>query len=318
MRAVITGINGQDGKLISAKLTERNISVFGVSKPSSDGKAVTQSQSQAFNLDLSRRSVCFDFLNSIRPDLIFHFAAVHASSDQMRSKEEQSGAQMHACHVEITRNILDWQIENPDSKSVIALSSQMFERNSSLSVLIDEESIPNSNNEYGRTKAEAWKLLKSYRTKHGIRTAGVILFNHASILSKSEFLFPQLAIKIGDAIEKQDGVISVRNSHALIDITSADEICDAIIAISLLENLQDFVLGSGKSQTIFSILKEYAQSNGIDFSIIDTVSSETDNCLVSSISKAENVLGWSPRISPAELLAGLVKDRARKITDGTR
>ena len=304
---MITGINGQDGKLLSEKLLEDGYFVTGVNNPQSKELNIESEKLKTVKLDLSNPDQANSFLSKLKPDVIFHLAAIHASSARMKHAENLQADAMMACHVGITQNLLEWQTHNLESKSVIALSSQMFQNNSKAPTLIDETSIPDSANIYGKTKAKAWEMVKHYRAEFGVKSSGAVLFNHASIYSKPEFLFPELARKIAVARGNHSFRISIRNPSAYIDITNAEEICDALYSISKENNLQDFVLGSGKSITISEIVGVYSKNCHQPIEIESTDENTPYPCLVSSISKAKEILKWSPKQSPSDLLAVMVE-----------
>ena len=309
VRAVVIGVNGQDGQILSSKLLSKGYFVVGITNPEKGDLKIDSQHGDIFKLDLSDRVTSVEFLNEFNPDAIFHLAAVHASSLKMSETENTHSAAMLNCHVGITRNILEWQLHNPKSKSIIALSSQMYRNDPARNIKVDESSLPDSQRMYGATKAQAWELIKEYRQKYGLLTAGAILFNHASVFSKPEYLFSELADKINGAMENNTNSISMRNPSAYVDITCAFEICDALIAITQLDTPQDFVLGSGKSHTISDILEKYFAENGIYLHIENLEADHPEHCLVSSIVKAEKILGWSPKIQPSQLLATIVESR---------
>jgi GDPmannose 4,6-dehydratase len=311
VRALITGINGQDGRLLTAQLLNEGYFVTGVNNPESKTSNSESDSLKIIALDLSNSDQANAFLSELKPDVIFHLAAVHASSARMKVAENLQAEAMTACHVGITRNLLEWQRKNLATKSIIALSSQMFQNDSKTPLLIDEASIPDSTNMYGATKAKAWELVKSYRTKFGVKSSGAILFNHASIYSKPEFLFPELARKIIAARKDSSFKISLRNPSAYLDITSAEEICNGLYAISQKEELEDFVLGRGNSTTISEIVTDYSQRLNQPIAIESLEENVPYRCLESSIAKAKESLNWSPTQSPADLLAVIVEHTMR-------
>ena len=317
MRAVITGINGQDGRLLSQNLMGLGFQVMGVIRPGGRRLKSHDQKITIRDLDLANLSKSSDFFSSFKPNLIFHMAAVHASSTGMKETEEKLANSMYECHVEITRNILQWQRLNPESKSVIALSSQMYQNYADVPRYIDEETIPDSENPYGKSKAAAWNLVRAYRKEYGVVASGAILFNHASEFSKKEFLFAELADKIIAASKNLSNQISVRNANSYIDITSAREICEALIKISHLDAPNDFVLGSGKSFSISEIIKSYSKLSGKQFELTSSIIGLESQCLVSSIHKANDILKWFPAVRPENLLASIVREKLKVGVDAS-
>ena len=136
--------------------------------------------------DYTQTKKVFD---EIKPEKIYHLAAKHLSSTNKALMNVGLMNEMRTCHVQITQNILEWQLSNPSCKSLIALSSQMYTP-STRTTIINEQSPCEPQNYYGETKLEAMKLLQFYRRNFHVKTYGAILFNHTSTRSRPDFLFP--------------------------------------------------------------------------------------------------------------------------------
>ena len=65
MKAIIFGINGQDGYYLKEIFQKRKIEVIGVSRSSGDW----------IQGDVSNFNFIENFIKSVKPDYIFHFAA---------------------------------------------------------------------------------------------------------------------------------------------------------------------------------------------------------------------------------------------------
>jgi GDPmannose 4,6-dehydratase len=308
MRALIIGALGQDGRLLSDILKNHGFDVSGVIKSMSRASS-NSTHTPYFQVDMSDGRTSREFLNSNNPDYIFHLGAIHAPSHTMKSLESDYFDKMHSCHVGITEHILQWQKSNPMSRSLIALSSQMFLNNPAASRVINEDSDPDSESPYGISKRKAWQTLMAYRNDYGINASGAILFNHTSSLSKQGFLFPTLASKIHAVIEGKASHVEVLNEMAEIDISYAGEICEAMLNVVSQEVSGDFVLGSGGTITINSLLSQVAKAIGVDFGVSSINEPQSARCLESSIAKAKLVLKWEPKTSPAELLVTMTRQR---------
>jgi GDPmannose 4,6-dehydratase len=306
MRALIIGALGQDGRLLSDILKNHGFDVFGVVK-SMPRASFNSTHIPCFQVDMSDGRTSREFLNSINPDYIFHLGAIHAPSHTMKSLENDYYEKMNSCHVGISEHILQWQKSNPRTRSLIALSSQMFINNTAESRVIDEDSNPDSESPYGITKRKAWQTLLAHRNDYGVHTSGAILFNHTSSLSKQGFLFPTLVSKIHAVMESKASHVEVLNEMAEIDITYAGEICEAMLNTISQETPGDFVLGSGETVTIKALLGQVSKIMGVDLAVSSINEPHSARCLKSSISKAKVALKWEPKTSPAELLVKMTQ-----------
>jgi GDPmannose 4,6-dehydratase len=305
MRALIIGANGQDGRLIAEILKSQRFEVFGAIRGSAQKKAEGAPQS-IFQIDMTDKSESQDFLSQINPDFIFHLAAVHAPSHSMKATELDFLEAMNLCHVGITENILKWQKANPASRSLIALSSQMFLNNPDSSRLITEATEPDSETPYGVSKRGAWQRLKASREEYGVHTSGAILFNHTSSLSKPGFLFPTLVVKIQKVLTGHSSEVQVLNESSYLDVTHSKEICDAMIRMVDQKIPGDFVLGSGKTLKIRDLLEGLSGAINLDFQITSSSSPKVVHCLKSSPINAKQVLNWEAKISAVEILATMI------------
>ena len=303
MTVLVIGSNGQDGSILCDLLKARNESYVAVSRTAtwfSDGTSMGR-------VDLSKTSEATDLLDKVKPNVIVHLAAVHAPSGSMVQLGDEKFDEMVKCHVGISKNVLDWQLENPDSKSIFALSSQMFSV-AKQDPLINLNSEVNPASKYGETKAICWEMLKKYRINQNVNTVGLILFNHTSERSKPNFLFHELARQITNLIKTKKGVVKIRDANAHIDIHSAYDLGEGIIKAMENEVAQDFIFSSGKYFKIQGIIQETLMrlelSPTVD--IVSTNQSTTEIPLYGDISKTQSLLGWTPKAKPSEILLSMI------------
>ena len=227
MRNVITGIDGQDGRILTSILEDMGEEVFGISRArttATNGKLGIHPK-----VDISNREQFNDFLDLIQPIRIFHLAASHANSAEMSSHGEKNNQEMIEVHVEATRHLLEWQRKNIalQTHSVIALSSQLYSSSSSV-IEVNEESPIKPATRYGETKKMALELIRGYRENYSVISSGAILFNHSSIYSKPNFVLQNLAMQIAQAILGKINVIKLRDFNAILDVSDANDICNGL------------------------------------------------------------------------------------------
>jgi GDPmannose 4,6-dehydratase len=248
-RALVIGSRGQDGRIISQILLKNGYEVMGVVRK--DSKPVySQNEFTEIESDLSNATCFSTLLREIEPDHIFHFGAVHANSRDMRDLELSQSDEMLKCHAKITQNILEWQTLN-SCTSLIALSSFIYTPQFPNHEISLEEPF-NPQNHYGRTKLQALKHIRDYRRKFGVKSAGLILFNHASEFSKSEFLIPSIASNLFNTYKSGKKTL-IKNSQQLVDISNAHEFCSGFYKIIEKEQYGDFIFSSGNLRSIQSL-----------------------------------------------------------------
>jgi len=314
MRALIVGISGQDGTILSDLLLSKGYEVFGTQikrdKKVSDlyFPRVRKNAAKISEIDLSSSDICSEFLNLVKPDIIYHLAAVHGSSSNMNFIENSQSDQMIKCHVDLTKNLLEWQILNNKSRLCLALTSQIYSPKSEISQ-IDLNSEFNPQNFYAKTKLQGFNTLKYYRQRYNLFSIGLILFNHTSIYAKNDFLFKLLAKQILDFSNRLRPNIVIRDANQKIDISDAFEVCDAIYRAGEHEFARDFIISSGKVKSIKEIILEACHLLNIEIKegdIISTQPSLNSRCQFGNTYDASQNLNWRIIKSPSEILIDMI------------
>ena len=303
---LVIGSNGQDGSILCDLLDADNQAYIAVSR----SETRLPDKSTRGPVDLSIPTEAASFLNEFKPSAIVHLAAIHAPSGSMARTGDERFDEMVKCHVNISKNVLDWQIRNPNSKSIFALSSQMFSADMQDPFIgLDSQVIPSS--KYGETKATCWQLIKEYRSKENVQASGLILFNHTSDRSKPNFLFPDIAKQLLDIINGGKPTLSIRNAESYVDIFSAYDLGEGIIKCLNQKSSQDFIFSSGSYMKISAIVNEATKLLGIPEldEIVSTLPGKISIPLHGDIRKTIKALNWSPKTSPSELLASMIEVR---------
>ncbi len=308
---MVIGAKGQDGSILSRKLELLGHQVVKVSKD----LAIYEDGSELYKIQvpsLVEPRSCFTFLESLKPEVILHFAAVHAPN--MVEDGTVLGDMMVDCHVTLTKNLLYWLETNGTSKLVVALSSQMYSPIEAVT-RIQESTGVSPSTFYGKTKADAFELIREARALRGVNAAGAIFFNHTSGFSKANFLFPTLAQSIASQINSGDIRLSVRNANAFLDIGSAEEYCDGVLRMLELDFLTDFVFSSNRADQISTIVKDALMSMGYSGNLkVSSSTTDIPNYVMGDPGKAKEILGWAATSSPGDVLKDMVLKQKIGIT----
>lgn len=304
MRFLITGAYGQDGRYLVSALRKLGNEVVEVgrtrSRYFSNGVLAERASPR-----LEDPIESIEFLNSQQPDCILHFAAIHFPA--MIQNGDFDRSEMIACHFTTTQNFLNWILERGQGKLIVALSSQMYSTSSTNS-LINEQTALNPSTFYGKTKSDAFELIRLYRDSYNVNASGAILFNHTSSRSKKDFLFPFLAASIRESIRNGYKDIVIRNASATVDIGSSDEYCEGVISMASENQLTDYVFASGVAVSISKIVQDALRALNLEDKIsVSSRSEAPSDCLVGNSIKAQRNLLWAPRKKGSEILVEMVE-----------
>jgi len=303
MKIVIIGAGGQDGRILTELAKDSGHEVIGVTRNSLKLSASTV----PLNRNLQNSKDMSELLNEMAPEAVFNVAAIHAPSSQMASLGMERHQEMLETHVFLTKNILNWQKYNLKSKSIIALSSQMYTSDKEVKS-IDLNSPVNPSSVYGDTKALAWNEIRKYRKSFGVSASAAILFNHSSKYSRPDFLFIELANQILEFMRGQRESIIIRNANSRIDICDAFEICRGMLSILDVEPASDYIFSSGMLAVISDVINDCFIHLNFDKvpAIHSSSPSETNFGMIGDFSLTKKILGWEPKKSPGALLADIV------------
>jgi GDPmannose 4,6-dehydratase len=318
MRALIIGIRGQDGTFLKKILVRNEYDVFGVLRPGAHmgsnwqndvTQSITKKQLEKdIRIDLADSNLCNEYLNLIKPDRIFHLAAEHAPASEMASVENNKSKEMYKCHVTLTQNLLEWVKLHTKTRLVVALTSQMYSP-SLFQNKITEKNIYAPQNLYSKTKLEGFNLLKKYRQEYGLFANGLILFNHTSAIAKPTYLFGEIAQQLVEFKNQERQYIYIQNARQKIDICDASEVCEAIYRSIEYDFPKDYVISSGRINSIESIIVEAAQLLKIEFSKKNICSLQKKKKFAyihGDPTEAFKHLNWEAQKTPAQILRDMV------------
>lgn len=304
MKVLITGAGGQDGNHIANMYHLLGNNVLGLLNPKSQS---ANFQFPIVKLDFSDPKSAHHLLNDYKPDLIFHLAAVHHASSQKVYNKNKLVSDMFKCHVSMTKNILDWQKKNVNTSSLFALTSQMYSLDKS-GHYINENSVVDPQNIYGKTKELAFSLIKKYRNRFHLNSHAAILFNHTSIRSKKQFIFPQLADQLRKLLSEETSKISLAEPEAELDITHSDEICEGLMRQIELSKPSDLVYAQGRSIKISDLVLQFLDEVRYETKVEIVKNGQKVNstlALIGDSSKAQALIGWHASKTPLEILLEL-------------
>ena len=315
-KALITGINGQDGSYLTELLLEKNYEVHGILKRNSVAENQTARLDDVYHTikdnlyyaDMTDMASLVRVLQEVQPDEIYNLAAqshVRISFDQPIYT-----AQTVAIG---TMNLLEAiRLICPTVRMYQASSSEMFGNS------IDEdgfqrESTPmNPTSPYGCAKVFGYNLVRNYRNSYDLFLSNGILFNHESPRRGTNFVTNKV---VKEAVKIKNGVsnkLMLGNLNATRDWGHSKDYVKCMWLILQHDKPDDFVCSTGISHSVKDLC-EYI-FNKLDLNYKDYVGIDdkyfrpeelTD--LKGDCTKAKNVLGWKHEYAFESMLDEMIE-----------
>jgi GDPmannose 4,6-dehydratase len=266
-KAIITGINGQDGSYLSELLLEKGYEVHGTLKRNSVSENQTARLNNVYDriilhyADMADLSSLISVIQKVLPDEIYNLAAqshVRISFDQPIYTANVTGLG--------TLNLLEAvKLIKPDTKIYQASSSEMFGNTIDNDGFQRETTAMNPVSPYGCAKVFSYNICRNYRNSYGMFISNGILFNHESPRRGTNFVTNKVckeAVKIKLGLSNE---LKLGNLDATRDWGHAKDYVKAMWEILQLENADDFVCSTGISHSVRELCDYVFSSLGLDY-----------------------------------------------------
>ena len=316
MKALITGITGQDGYYLSNQLLEKGYEVHGLVRRASSintsridpliSKYGGEGGLKLYYSDLLDSSSLTNLINKILPDEIYNLAAQSHVAVSFKNP-------IYSTHtstigpitiLESIRNV------EKDIKFYQASSSEMY--GGAEKTILNEESLFEPKSPYAAGKVFAHNITKVYRESYNIFAVNGILFNHESPHRGETFVTRKITRAVGRIYNKLQTNLTLGNLDASRDWGYAGDYTEGMFAMMHHENPDDWVLATGETHTV----KEFADKafnylglNWEEYVLTSEKYSRPNEVhhLLGDASKAKNILGWEPKTSFDELVKKMVE-----------
>jgi GDPmannose 4,6-dehydratase len=250
-KALITGINGQDGSYLAELLLNKGYQVYGIVKRNSVAENQTDRIEHLTDVvreygDMTDLASLMRVVSKVQPDEIYNLAAqshVRISFDQP----------IYTANVVAlgTLNLLETvKTIKPDAKVYQASSSEMF-GNSIDTDGYQRESTPMSPvSPYGCSKLFSYNICRNYRKSYNMFISNGILFNHESPRRGTNFVTNKV---VKEAVRIKAGLtdtLALGNLNAYRDWGHASDYVYAMWLIMQHNKPDDFVCATGVSHSV--------------------------------------------------------------------
>jgi GDPmannose 4,6-dehydratase len=252
-KALITGINGQDGSYLAEFLLDKGYEVHGTLKRNSISENQTArltddiyAKVKLHYADVTDLSSLIRVVQEIMPDEIYNLAA----QSHVRISFDQPVYTAHATGLS-TLNLLEVvRLIKPDARVYQASSSEMFGNSIDHDGYQRETTQMTPVSPYGCAKVFSYNIARNYRNSYGMYVSNGILFNHESPRRGTNFVTNKVCkeavkIKLGLSTELRLG-----NLSATRDWGHAKDYVRAMWEILQLKEPGDYVCATGVSHSV--------------------------------------------------------------------
>src|SRR6266436_1493495 len=311
MRALITGITGQDGSYMAELLLKKGYEVFGLIRRSSVKRYERiesfMDQIQLMEGDLTDQSSLDSVIHSVQPDEVYNLAAqsfVPVSWNQPVLTGDVTGLGVIRILEAIRRH-------RPTAKFLQASSSEMFGNVRETPQTEKTAFYPRS--PYGAAKVFGHYITVNYRESYGLFACSAMGFNHESPRRGLEFVTRKVThqvarIKCGLARKLMMG-----NLDAKRDWGFAGDYVRAMWMMLQQDQADDFVIGTGQTHSVEEFVRvafDHVQLDWKKHVVVDPQfyrPAEVD-LLLANPAKAHHKLGWQPELSFEQLVTRMVDE----------
>lgn len=340
MKAIVTGITGQDGAYLAGLLLEKNYTVYGTYRRTSSVNfwrleelgIQDHPNLHLVEYDLTDLGANIALVSKVEPEEIYNLAAqsfVGVSFEQPTTTAQITGLG--------ALNLLEAvRLVNRRIRYYQASTSEMFGKVQAIPQTENTPFYPRS--PYGVAKLYAHWMTINYRESYDIFGCSGILFNHESPLRGREFVTRKITdsvakIKLG----KLDG-LELGNLDAKRDWGYAKEYVDAMWRMLQADQPDTYVVATNRTETVRDFVSMAFKAAGYDLIFEGSAEQEIAKdsatgktlvrvnpkfyrpaeveLLIGDPTKAKAQLGWAPATSLEDLCQMMVREDMRRNEQG--
>jgi GDPmannose 4,6-dehydratase len=333
-KAIITGVNGQDGSYLAELLLNKGYEVHGTIRRSSSFNTWRIDHIRSHEnfywhyADVTDPVSISNLISTIKPEEFYNLAA--QSHVKISFEIPYYTGQVDAIG---TLNVLEAiRSHSPSTKLYQASTSELYGKVQEIPQTETTPFYPRS--PYGVAKLYGFWIIKNYREAYNIFACNGILFNHTSPRRGENFVEKKIVDALVEIYKGRKDPLTLGNLNAKRDIGHAKEYVEGMWMMLQQESPEDFVLSTGSTYTIKQIVEIACEilgisirwiGDGVDEIAIDIKTeeiivkvdpkyfrpSEVD-LLIGSSEKAKDLLGWKPKLGLYDIISEMIDHQMEK------
>lgn len=316
-KALILGVNGQDGSYLAEILLDKGYEVHGMVRRSATGNTINidhliqnpQIFEKYFFLhrgDLADPTSLYRIITTVDPQEIYN----EADQDHVSWSYDMVGFSLDITGAAVGRILEIIKQFGRPIRYFQPCTSNMFGK--SETECQTETTSFNPQSPYACAKVMAYYLTRYYRQAYGIFASTAIFYNHESPRRTEEYLTRKVTKAVARIVCGKQERITLGDLSARIDWGYAKEYMETAWQIMQLDQPDDFIIATGESHSVKEWVEEAFAVVGIkpeghvvtDPSLLRPTKTSV---LVGNIAKAQNRFGYNPQVRFKELVRLMVE-----------
>jgi len=320
-RALITGIDGQDGSYLAELLLEKGYKVYGMVRR----VALEDPEHHLWRIKhiLSRITLhpaslesypsIFKLVEKVKPQECYHLAAQSFVSYSFEDEFSTINTNINGTHFVLSAI----KEKAPRCRFYFAGSSEMFGLVKETPQ--NEETPFHPRSPYGISKVAGFDLTRNYREAYGIFACNGILFNHESPRRGFEFVTRKITTKVAEIKLGLSNELRVGNLYAKRDWGFAGDYVRGMWLMLQQDKPADYVIATNETHSVKEFLQVAFRHVGLDWkkhvAIDKTFYRPAEvHLLQGDYRKAKRKFGWEPAVRFKELVKMMVDADIKRIT----
>lgn len=252
MKALIIGINGQDGSFMAEFLIKKDYEVYGMIRRSSVNnleRLKNIKDNKKLKLlygDLTDSLSILNIIKNVQPDEIYNFGAqsdVKVSFDVPEYTANVDG-------IGVLRILEAVHILHLEKKCKIYQSSTSELYGNTTEKMQDEKTPFKPDSPYAAAKLYAYNLCEIYKKAYGMYIVNGILFNHESERRGEEFVTRKITLAATKIAKGEQEKLYLGNIYSKRDWGYAKDYVETIYKMMQKDKCDNYVIATGKQYTI--------------------------------------------------------------------
>lgn len=304
--ALVVGSEGQDGRLLRAHLERLRYRVLGLDRQGVSAVGIEWSRP----VDITGFEAVQAVMQAVRPDEVYHLAAIHHSSEERHVEDLPSFRRLYEVNFFSLVNFLEAaRLVSPGSRIFFAASSHVFGRPEG--EIQDERTPLRPDSIYAMTKADGLLACRLYRETHRLFASTGILYPHESPYRDEKFLSMKIvrgAVRIKAGAQRE---LVLGRLDARVDWGSAEDTVEAMQRILGAPEAGEFVVSTGTAHSVQDFVRIAFEAVGLDWRryVREDPSLITREAplRIGNPAKLRAATGWSPGTGFESMIRALVR-----------